>query len=242
MIIHYYKKIIQLTFLLTLPLFANAQTSDESVVQPREFQEAQWQRAKEGIDYSADVLKTRKKKKNDEKKGKGSKQSPAIFEGGNAASIMKVLIIALAAVALIFLIISLLNLRNPRNKKIKAPLSATKLAEIEENIHEADLEDYIRQAIEQQDFALAIRLYYLAILKELSLKKLIHWKKDKTNKDYLREMRPSPLSGAFGEITAIFERIWYGESPVQALEFQRLEPKFRALAHQINAITTLTAK
>jgi len=220
---------------MLLPVFAQAQ--DE-----RAFDKTEWERVTKDIDYSSDTAKERKKK--DEKKreqgGEAGGGSSRFFEGGNASGIMKFIIIVLAVVVVALLLRSLLGLNKPKNKKIKK-VQAIDLERIEENIHEANLDDFIRQALEQQNFALAIRLYYLAILKELSLKNTIHWKKDKTNKDYLREMRQSDLFGDFRELTAIFERVWYGESPIQAREFHQLEPRFRRMIQQINAIPTPAA-
>lgn len=248
MLKYYYKIIILFTLLFTNAVFANAQTTGESTlqesVQPREFSETDWKRATEGIDYSADKVNEPRKKKESEGATEGNSRGggSSAFFGGDASGIMKLLIVIIAAVVLILLVRSLLGLNNPKNKKIKNKLSSVDLDQIEENIHEANLDDFIQQAIDQQHFALAIRLYYLAILKELSLKNFIHWKKDKTNKDYLHEMRQSPLSSSFREITFIFERIWYGDSPIHANEFQRLEPKFRGMVHQISTLSTPAVK
>lgn len=220
---------------MLLPVFAQAQ--DE-----RAFDKTEWERVTKDIDYSSDTAKERKKKdeKSTDQGGEAGGGSSRFFEGGNASGIMKFIIIVLAVVVVALLLRSLLGLNKPKNKKIKK-VQAIDLERIEENIHEANLDDFIRQALEQQNFALAIRLYYLAILKELSLKNTIHWKKDKTNKDYLREMRQSDLFGDFRELTAIFERVWYGESPIQAREFHQLEPRFRRMIQQINAIPTPAA-
>lgn len=248
MIKYYYKIIIIFTVLFTCKVFVNAQTTNERAlqenVQSREFSETDWKRATKGIDYSADKVNEPKKKKEEEKSdgNNGRGDGSSAFFGGNASGIMKLLIIIIAAIVLILLVRSLLGLNNPRNKKIKNKLSAVNLDQIEENIHEANLDNFIRQAIEQQHFALAIRLYYLAILKELSLKNFIHWKKDKTNKDYLDEMRQASLAGSFREITLIFERIWYGDSPIHANEFRRLEPKFRGMVNQISSLSTPAVK
>ncbi|MDX1941764.1 MAG: DUF4129 domain-containing protein [Saprospiraceae bacterium] len=233
--------IIGIFILIIYPICAIAQSSEETYAQeevkPHEFSKTDWQRAKQGIDYSADRLKTPKKEEKDKKKNNKS-----FFQGGNASGIMKFIIIIIGAVVLLLLIRSLLGLNNPKNKKIGKKITVVDLQQIEENIHDADIEDFIRQAIIQQDFALAVRLYYLAILKELSLKNMIFWKKDKTNKDYLREMRSSSLFNPFRETTAIFERIWYGGSPVRIADFYQLEPKFQAMMRQINSISSPTIK
>lgn len=236
--------IILIIILIIFPIGADAQASEESYLQvevePHEFSKTDWERAKKGIDYSADREKERKKEEKNKEKEKGNNNS--FFQGGNASGIMKFIIIIIGAAVLLLLIRSLLGLNNPKNKKIGKKVIAIDLQRIEENIHEANLDDFIQQAIGNQDFALAVRLYYLAILKELSLKNMIFWKKDKTNKDYLREMRPSTLFTPFRETTAIFERIWYGGSPIYAPDFQRLEPKFRAIMQQIHAISSPAIK
>ena len=108
-----------------------------------------------------------------------------------------------------------------------------KLEKIEENLHRADLESFILQALKQEEYALALRLYYLSILKELSQRKAIHWKREKTNRQYVWEMRQSPLSGAFEEVTRIFEQAWYGGRQMDKREYQALEPKFRMLAGKV---------
>ena len=72
-----------------------------------------------------------------------------------------------------------------------------------------------------------MRLYYLAVLKELSLKELIKWKKDKTNGEYLRELAGSRLFGTVQEVTLIFERVWYGKTAVQEEDFLQMEAKFK---------------
>ena len=107
------------------------------------------------------------------------------------------------------------------------------LEKIEENLHRADLESFILQALKQEEYALALRLYYLSILKELSQRKAIHWKREKTNRQYVWEMRQSPLSGAFEEVTRIFEQAWYGGRQMDKREYQALEPKFRMLAGKV---------
>jgi hypothetical protein len=98
------------------------------------------------------------------------------------------------------------------------------------------LERFIREAVDQQKYALAIRLYYLAIIKELSLSKLIKWKRDKTNWSYLNEVRTTALSQPFRETTRIFERVWYGEGTLDEKEFLSIKPKFDQLIKAAKAV------
>ena len=95
------------------------------------------------------------------------------------------------------------------------------------DIHEADLERMLRIALQDGQYKLAIRLYYLIIIRELSGKKIITWTKDKTNREYLNEMRPTRHYSPFRELTNIFERIWYGSEEVNAEHFEKIDPEFR---------------
>lgn len=205
-------------------------------VQQRDFKKEEWQRATQGIDYSKDLAKERKPRQKGNRAD--ANQQREIKFGGNASLVLKVLIILLLGVALFFLLRSLLGVNQPKNKAVKPVLSVEELAQLEENLHQADLDYFIRQAIEQADYTLAIRLYYLAILKELSLKHYIYWKKDKTNRDYLREMNRTSMAMPFREITLLFERIWYGNVKLQQGDFEEIEPKFSTFIHQIQHLST----
>lgn len=144
--------------------------------------------------------------------------------------ILKILAIILLVGALVLLIVKMAggeNLFGPRNSKIKPAVSQAEIDQIEENLHEAELDDPIQRAIAARDFPMAVRLYYLAVLKELALKNHIRWKRDKTNGEYLREMAGSPLFGTVQEVTLAFERVWYGKVELTRPDFDQLEIKLK---------------
>ena len=120
----------------------------------------------------------------------------------------------------------------PRSRKIPVGTENISIEEIEANIHESDLDRHIRESIEQKNYALAIRLYYLAIIKEMSLNKWIKWKRDKTNKDYLREVSNTDLFKPYRNATRIFERVWYGQSELGEQDFLNMKPNFVDLINQ----------
>jgi len=121
----------------------------------------------------------------------------------------------------------------PKGKKVTTKKDTFSIETIEANIHESDLDQHIREALQQNNYTLAIRLYYLAVIKELSLHKLIKWKRDKTNRDYLREMRPTALFTPYQDTTRIFERVFYGEAKIQEHDFVLLKPRFVELLEEI---------
>lgn len=201
----------------------------------QELNKQKWEEITSDMDYSgeAEVLDE------EDEKGKDSFGDEAVRErsrsigGGNlfGAGLFKgFAIIFLIAVA-VMIILFLLKDRLPNNEKIEK--TAITLENIEENIHETDLEKFIREAKGKGDYALAMRLYYLSIIKELSLKKLIKWKRDKTNGEYLRELRSSTFFADFSEVTSIFERIWYGGGKIDAGTFEGFEGKFRGLVERV---------
>ena len=121
------------------------------------------------------------------------------------------------------------NIFGTKKRRISDPSVKIDLEHIEENLDTAELDPLIRQAIADKNYTLAVRLYYLAILKELHIKGDIAWKKDKTNRTYLREMRENPFFEPFRNATSIFERVWYGSQSVDERNFTMIQPDFQNL-------------
>lgn len=213
----------------------------------RQFEKEEWEKAKEGLDFSESAVKKEEAKPAEEpgdSDSGGEGEYETLPQERNsvqvnpklAAGILKFLAILILAIVLALILRGVLGLEsNPRNKKIEqeGQESVINLEKIEENIHRSDLQAFIHQALKQEEYALAVRLYYLSILKELSLRKAIHWKREKTNRQYVQEMRQSPLSGAFEEVTRIFEQAWYGGRQLGRSDYQAVEPKFRMLASRV---------
>lgn len=137
---------------------------------------------------------------------------------------------------LVILVLSFIAFRlvagglNINNKKVKLGDKIYSIEDIEEQLHDVDVEAFLNQALKQEDFRLAIRLYYLAILKELSLASKIQWKKDKTNGVYLRELRGHPQHALFRKTTYIYEYVWFNEDePFAAKEFEEVRPIFKKM-------------
>lgn len=204
-----------------------------------------WEKATEGLSYEEPASRRKQREEAERQKRlegeRGGGESPGgpgpgfSIDSGLGSAILKFLAILFLAVVLAILLRALLGLEAaPRNKKIRGPAGSgpISLDDIEDSIHESDLEAYIRQAVAAGEYALAIRLYYLAILKELSLRKAIRWKKDKTNRQYLFELRQSPLAGPFAEATRFFEQAWYGGRAVGEGEYRLMEPRFRELVEK----------
>lgn len=184
-------------------------------------------------EYVDELEKTDKKQKKEEKKDEleyqFSEPHPAVV------ALIKFLVIATGIGIIAFLLYKLLGEVNaPKNRKIKkGRLSEISLEEIEENMEEADLPDFIQQAIAEENYAIAIRLYYLLIIRELRTNQLIRYKKDKTNRSYLRELSGTDFYQPFQRTTRVFERVWYGKMELTQVDFQQIQPAFQQFVNAI---------
>ena len=151
---------------------------------------------------------------------------------------LKVLVL-LVAIAIIALILQRLlsgeSLFGPKNKKIGQGLKID-LEHIEANLPDADIPDFIREALQAGDYKMAVRLHYLGLIQLLARKEWIDWKRDKTNGDYLLETSSRPVFEDFRKATLVFERIWYGDRRLGARAYQEIAGDFAALERTITTI------
>lgn len=232
------------SFLLLIPLSGQDSTPTEQYLQkkrsvstfnPEEWEA--WEKKKTGLRYLEDIEKEREKTK---REGKDKEEKNPFLEKAFLKGLSTFLLIIIGIVIAFFLIRQLLGMKaRPRNRKINRQGSIhIDLDQIEENLEEVILIDYIQDAIQEGNFALATRLYYLDTLKSLSKGKQIKWKKDKTNRDYLNEMQPSPLFDKFQYITHVFENIWYGNRSIDDPSFREIQPHFQSFISEVEASNT----
>lgn len=199
-------------------------------VERREIGRGKWDDASSGLDYSKDLPKPPKQRK----------QSNRNFNtpdwNVNTAGIgyfLQILAVVLALAAIGYAIYR--TLQSPRNRRIGQAQDGTIITidNVDAYIHETDLERFLREALEAGNYSLAVRLYYLQTIKLLSEKGAIQWAREKTNRDYLRETRDYRLGKEFREATRTFERVWYGNEALDAAGFAAVEPGFKQLLGQI---------
>lgn len=210
----------------------------ENIIE-RGFDRQAWSELTEPLDYSRVNDQQRKKKEtirsNDGIQGQDyESNSPwGAFNVVLGSWFLKVIVIVLAIVAIVFLLRALIGRDFKRNKKIDTGQKIT-VEELEDRLEEAALTPLIEQALKAGDYRLAVRLYYLSVLQCFSQKKLITWKKDKTNREYLRELSSTAFYDSFRNITGVFERVWYGQHALDARQYARLEPQFTDLLKALN--------
>ncbi len=122
----------------------------------------------------------------------------------------------LAAAAIVYIVFRGNWIRIFSRKRFSS--KAREYSVFEENIHELNFADEIEAAIQAGNLRKATRLFYLRTLKELSDAGQLEWQINKTNSDYLQEIRNPVLRRDFAFLCTAFEYIWYGEfQPSDAL-------------------------
>lgn len=212
----------------------------QSQIEEKRFDRERWSKLIQGIDFSEKTGRQVQPEPNS-----SNRDLPDItpnWRAGTGTAIARFLLIVLGAVVIALLVRAMLGYSQVKDKKITPRTQdGINIKKIEENIHQADLDDYIDQAKAEGNFNLAVRLYYLAILKELSIGKHIKWKVDKTNSEYLLEMRNHQDFQSFRDLTRIFERTWYGDRVLNAGTFGQFEPSYRQFIDRISSPKTAPA-
>lgn len=92
---------------------------------------------------------------------------------------------------------------------------------VEENLNEVNFETLIEDALKEKNYRLATRYLYLKSLKLLTKKDIIEWHYDKTNSDYLNEIKDENTKSIFKRISYIYDYVWYGEFPIDEVIYEK---------------------
>lgn len=186
-----------------------------------------WGKVTSRYDFTEN-FKNRKPKKPEQNKNKHSKGNSEPFFN---PQVIKYLIATIILIGLIILLILLLiSIYKEGKEKFSTNLSNQPI----EDIENADLESFLKQALNNGSFKEAIRIRYLILLKTLNTLRFVIWKKDKTNGNYVNEMYGKVGFDLFRLLTINFERVWYGEKEINETDYLNLIPVF----DQINRMVT----
>lgn len=98
--------------------------------------------------------------------------------------------------------------------------------EIEKNLHLVDFEKLIQNSLQLGENRLTIRYYYLWLLKKMSEKQIIEWDVEKTNSDYLYEIKNEAQKEDFAYLSYLYNYIWYGEFELDEATFTKAKTAF----------------
>ncbi|NND51152.1 MAG: DUF4129 domain-containing protein, partial [Flavobacteriaceae bacterium] len=109
------------------------------------------------------------------------------------------------------------------------------VTDIESNIHAVDFKALIKSAEKDNNYRLAIRYYYLWLLKDLTSAEVIEYDVEKTNSDYHNEITSEDLKKEFSYTSYLYNYIWYGEFNIDQNEFSRARHAFINFLKDIKA-------
>ena len=149
------------------------------------------------------------------------------YAQGILSSILSAIPYIIAALVLFLLLKFFLKVNsnaivsNAKNK------SLVSISEEEEFIKNKDILLLIQQAIEQENYRLAVRYSYLNTLKQLENNQRIVWEQQKTNEDYIKEISSQNIKNSFENLTRLYDFVWYGNFNINKTEFAQIELDFK---------------
>lgn len=245
--IHLFFLLIGLLTGVASPHFVAAQESgavyEEQWLETKSFDDRSWENLQKELDYSGQPRKAKKKKDTPRERPDRS-ASDFDFDFPDLSNLFKVIlaIIVLSLLAwLIFAFIqqSELKIETPVDGQVPdEEVDLSQVSRLEEELDRRDVDPFLLKAEQSANYHLAVRLHFLALLKQLNDQQLIQWKKDRTNRFYLNQMREQATYADFRELTLTFERVWYGNyHPAQA-EYETIKHAFQVYRQQLKPLAT----
>lgn len=101
--------------------------------------------------------------------------------------------------------------------------------DIIEDINEIDFNNVIAQYELEKNYNSAFRYQFLAILKSLTDSNKIKWTQEKTNIDYLYELKDTEIKKQFERAVYIFNHVWYGDFKINQQDYKRYVEEIKPL-------------
>lgn len=89
-----------------------------------------------------------------------------------------------------------------------------------------ELKRLLQEALDNHQYALAVRIHFILLLRLLDEQRILRFQIDKTNGAYINELSGSEHQPDFRKIVLVFEKVWYGDLPVGRREFDAISRMF----------------
>ncbi len=148
--------------------------------------------------------------------------------------ILKFIFFAIIIIAVIYYIVKLIINKEGRwlFSKNKEAKNAIDYEEVQ-NIQELDFKSLISEAEDNTNYRLAIKFYYLYILKKMDESEIINYDSQKTSHDYLLQLETTKYYQNFSKVAYYYTYIWYGEFKIDTQEYKTASSKFTILLNQL---------
>ncbi|NND93770.1 MAG: DUF4129 domain-containing protein [Flavobacteriales bacterium] len=145
---------------------------------------------------------------------------------------VKYLLLIILVAIVVFLLVKVISSKG-NTKLSNEAIVYSELDDIEDDLNKADLESFLEKALSKGDYRLAFRVLYLMALKEMERKNWIDYRKEKTNFNYVFELREREELGQFIELTRAFEKAWYGEYAFGKSDYEKMNPSVRGFVNRV---------
>jgi hypothetical protein len=99
----------------------------------------------------------------------------------------------------------------------------------------SELESRLENALKNEVYREVIRIYFTMILQELIRLQLIKWRLEKTNQQYIYEVKNQLLRAELRKCTRYFDIVWYGEYNIDRAKFEEIQPHFTQFIQTLKA-------
>lgn len=174
--------------------------------------------------------KPKKKKESDEEEEKKKERSQfSNLQDSGIFQLLSYILIFMLVSFLVYLIFSNIKVE----KKFELSTDDVSLDDIDD-IQALDTNSLLAAALANKDHRSAVRIKFLAVLKKLSAQEKINWRKEKTNRDYSRELREESYGKQFNELTNIFDHVWYGKQQLTESHYSVVDKQFNSFSTLMN--------
>jgi hypothetical protein len=219
------------------------ETYEDQRLEAKTFDGNSWEKLSKELDYSGKPKET-KPRETPDLTPPDTPPDTAPFDFPDLSPLFQVILAIVVLSLLAWLIFTFIQ---NNELKITPPEEGTvaddqvdlsQVRRLEEELDRRDVNPFLAKAEQEENYHLAVRLHYLALLKQLHQQKLIQWKKDRTNRFYLNQMRQQESYQNFRDLTLTFEQVWYGNHyPAQA-EYQDIKAAFQLYRQGLQSLTT----
>jgi len=188
-----------------------------------------WKNASEYayIKYLDSLLKDKQQKEKNAEKQKPRSTSAGFFDNFFSSAFLKFFLGVLAGFFILFIIYRLFLAEGAFRRETKKAKGIDAKVEEENITADTDFDALLGQALQQGNFRQAVRYQYLRSLHRLSAKNLVELAPDKTNYQYVRELKNPSLQSDFASLTLNYEYVWYGEFEVEQDIYRKIESGFK---------------
>ena len=210
-------------------------------IESRTFDQENWEDLSESLDYSGSAPKPREPRERSAPEPTESPDPPSFDGFPDLSPFFKILLLSLVVGALGWIIYSVVRANElsfaPGTDDITEEDDLTNIVRLEEELDKRNVDPYLLKAETENNYHLAVRLHFLALLKQMNEQRLIQWKKNRTNRAYLNQVRGEYYYATFRQLTLTFERVWYGNYHPPKEEYESIKTQFEEYRVDLQNVT-----